>query len=75
MELKGSRKTLMKRFYEQFKFKTVRGTRASVNYNWLTKDPIPQYPWKNHWDYMGEQPKTTYKEPVIPLYYRTGGMK
>jgi hypothetical protein len=37
--------------------------------------PIPQYPWKNHWDYMGEQPKTTYKEPVIPLYYRTGGMK
>lgn len=75
MKLKGSGKTLMKRFYEQFKFKTVRGTSAGVSYNWFTKQPIPQHPWKNHWDYMGEQPTNTYKEPVIPLYYRIGGMK
>ena len=73
--LKGTGKTLMRTFYEQFSFKTVRGTSAGVSYNRFSKLPEPQHYWQ-HWDYMGEAPQEVpYEEPTIPLYYRTGGMR
>lgn len=75
IRLKGSGKAIMRVFYEQFNFMTIRGTSAGVSYNPFTKHPEPQHFWQ-HWDYMGEGPKPVpYKEFVQPLYYRTGGMK
>lgn len=73
MPLKGSGKTLMYTFYEKFNFKRIRGTSAGVSYNWFTKQPEPQWFYQK-WDYLPVIKKTV-KEPIIPLYYRTGGMR
>ena len=65
----------MKAFYDQFDFKTVRGTSAGVSYNRFTKMPEPQHFWQ-HWDYMGESPIYLIgMDFTNTIYFRTGGMR
>jgi len=63
-ELKGSKQTLMRRFYNLFNFKTVRGTSDGVSYNIITKKPFPGH-WYSPgaWDYMRRSTPQVKKYP------------
>ena len=76
--LSGNGQTLMESFANTTDFNIVRGTSVGVSYNRITHWPIPQRYRTYKWEYIikkRQRHKQDHKDIIIPLYYKTGGMK